>query len=147
MGTLGRLFKFNGTAWSLGAGLLLPVLLAGCTPLVNVEVNVDTCQAGGPRTPLPPPGACNNGGTGPIVVSNTICKNCGQDPQSPVSQVLHVVQGINVWMAILAPRTVKLARQYGRKRVETTARVFALPITKSLRMGGDSHLGGFDKSR
>ena len=75
MGTLGRLFKFNGTAWSLGAGLLLPVLLAGCTPLVNVEVNVDTCQAGGPRTPLPPPGACNNGGTGPIVVSNTICKN------------------------------------------------------------------------
>jgi len=64
MGTLRQLLKFNTTLWSLAVGLFLAGLLAGChTPLVNVEVTVDTCQAGGMGKPFgePPekPGACN----------------------------------------------------------------------------------------
>ena len=63
MGTLPQMLKFNGTMWSLGIGLLLAGLLGGCTkPLVNVEVNVDTCQAGAMGRSIeepPAPGACN----------------------------------------------------------------------------------------
>jgi len=62
MRTLRQLFKFKGTACSLGVGLLVAGLLGGCTtPFVNVVVEVDTCQAGGTGRsfgPPPPPGAC-----------------------------------------------------------------------------------------
>lgn len=86
MGALRQLLKFNGTMRSLGVGLLVAGLLGGCTqPFVNVIVQVDTpsCQAGEGKTieSPPPPGGCNNGGTGLIVVSpNTICKNASGTP-------------------------------------------------------------------
>lgn len=61
MRTLRQLFKFMGTACSLG--LLLAGLLGGChQPFVNVnvQVDVDNCQAGRGRSiELPAPGACN----------------------------------------------------------------------------------------
>ena len=63
MRTLRPLFMSKRTASNLAVGLFLAGLLAGCTkPLVNVEVNVDTCQAGGMGRPIgepPEPGACN----------------------------------------------------------------------------------------
>ena len=79
-----RLFKLKQTAWSLIGGLMLAGLLGGCqTPFIDIKVQVDNmagaCPSGGTRVlnSEDPPGigGCNNGGTGPIVVSNTICKN------------------------------------------------------------------------
>jgi hypothetical protein len=73
MGTLRQLFKFDGTVCILAVGLLL---LGGCTtPLVNVVVQVDTCQAGGMRTPLNPAGLCNGVTYTGAIPSGTICKN------------------------------------------------------------------------
>jgi hypothetical protein len=79
METFRQQLSLSKTVLNLVFPIIVTGLLSGCTkPLVNVEVNVDTCQAGGPRTPLPGGiGACNNGGTGPIVVSNSICKDSG----------------------------------------------------------------------
>jgi hypothetical protein len=87
MGTLRQLLRFNGTMWSLGVSLLLVGLLAGCTtPLINVQVQVDTCQTGGGKQfgPLSPPGMCN-----PVQVtsatpipSGTVCKDSSGNPMT-----------------------------------------------------------------
>jgi len=88
MGTLRQLFKLRRTAWSLVGGLLLVGLLGGCsTPFIDIDVSVqvDTCPsgAGGPRQPLPEPGACTNGGTGSIPPPPaTICKNASGAPMN-----------------------------------------------------------------
>lgn len=80
MRTLQQLFKLNRTACNLVGGLLLVGLLGGCTPLVNVAVQVDTtCSSGGgPGRPLEPPGACSvmNPYSGPLLPQNyKVCKD------------------------------------------------------------------------
>ena len=79
MGTLRKLFKPKGSAWSLVSGLLLVGLLGACN---TVTVTVDTCPPGNVRSTigdLPDgAGACNvvNPYTGAIPPPPaTICKN------------------------------------------------------------------------
>lgn len=64
MRTLRQLFTVHGILPSFGIPLVL--LIGGCTqPFVNVNVQVDACQAGGNMgksiTDISPPGLCNNG--------------------------------------------------------------------------------------
>ena len=81
MRTFPQVFTFNKAARTLAAGLLLAGLLGGCTtPFVNVVVQVDSCQAGGPGNPPLPlgPGQCifASPTTGPIPPPPaTICKD------------------------------------------------------------------------
>jgi hypothetical protein len=83
MRTFQQIFSFTKAARTLAAGILLAGLLSGCTtPFVNVVVQVDSCQAGGPgkppNIPMPGVGLCvfANPTTGPIPPPPaTICKD------------------------------------------------------------------------
>jgi len=74
-------FKFNKSARTLVACFLVVGLLGGCTkPFVNVEVEVDSCQAGQgkPIKDGQPQGFCNSDGgyTGTIKPAGyEVCKN------------------------------------------------------------------------
>jgi len=84
MRILRQLFNLKRTACNLVGGLLLVGLLGGCTPLVNVAVQVDnTCSSGGsPSRSIesPAPGTCSlNPATpynGPLIPANyKVCKD------------------------------------------------------------------------